>query len=35
MIAAASSEGDAAINWNDNFDNIADTVDLIFGTGSG
>ena len=33
MIAAASSEGDAAINWNDNFNNVADTVDLIFGSG--
>jgi hypothetical protein len=33
MIAAASSEGDAAINWNDNFNNVANTVDLIFGSG--
>jgi len=33
MIAAASSEGDAATNWNTNFNNVADTVDLIFGGG--
>ena len=32
MIAAASSEGDAAKNWSANYDNVADTVDKIFGT---
>ncbi len=33
MIAAASSEGDAAKNWSSNYNNVADTVDKIFGTG--
>ena len=33
MIAAASSEGAAAANWNDNFNKISGTVDLIFGAG--
>ena len=32
MIAAASSEGDAAKNWSSNYNNVADTVDKIFGT---
>jgi len=33
MIAAASSEGDAAKNWSSNFNNVSTTVDRIFGTG--
>ena len=33
MIAAASSEGDAAKNWSANFNNAATTIDNIFGTG--
>jgi hypothetical protein len=33
MIAAASSEGDAAKNWSANYDNVASTVDRIFGIG--
>ena len=33
MIAAASSEGDAAKNWSSNFNNASATVDRIFGTG--
>ena len=33
MIAAASSEGDAAKNWSANYDNVASTVDRIFGVG--
>ena len=33
MIAAASSEGDAAKNWSSNFNNVSATVDRIFGTG--
>jgi len=32
MIAAASSEGDAAKNWSTNFTNASSTVDRIFGT---
>jgi len=31
MIAAASSEGDAAKNWSTNFTNASSTVDRIFG----
>jgi hypothetical protein len=31
MIAAASSEGDAAKNWSTNFSNASSTVDRIFG----
>ena len=31
MIAAASSEGDAAKNWSTNFDRASSTVDRIFG----
>jgi len=31
MIAAASSEGDAAKNWSSNYNNVANTVDKIFG----
>jgi hypothetical protein len=31
MIAAASSEGDAAKNWSTNFDKASNTVDRIFG----
>ena len=31
MIAAASSEGDAAKNWSTNFKNASSTVDSIFG----
>ncbi len=33
MIAAASSEGDAAKNWSTNYDNVSSIVDKIFGTG--
>ena len=33
MIAAASSEGDAAKNWSSNFTNASSTVERIFGTG--
>jgi len=33
MIAAASSEGDAAKNWSSNFQNASSTVERIFGTG--
>ena len=33
MIAAASSEGDAAKNWSTNYDNVSSVVDKIFGTG--
>ena len=32
MIAAASSEGDAAKNWSTNYDNVSSVVDKIFGT---
>jgi len=32
MIAAASSEGDAAKNWSTNYNNVAGIVDKIFGT---
>ncbi len=31
MIAAASSEGDAAKHWSTNFDNASSTIDKIFG----
>ena len=31
MIAAASSEGDAAKNWSTNFTNASNTIDRIFG----
>ena len=31
MIAAASSEGDAAKNWSSNFTNASNTIDRIFG----
>ena len=31
MIAAASSEGDAAKNWSTNFKNASSTIDKIFG----
>ena len=31
MIAAASSEGDAAKNWSTNYNNVAGIVDKIFG----
>jgi len=31
MIAAASAEGDAAKNWSSNYNNVASTVDKIFG----
>jgi hypothetical protein len=31
MIAAASSEGDAAKNWSTNFTNASSTIDKIFG----
>ena len=33
MIAAASSEGDAAKNWSTNFNNASATIDRLFGTG--
>jgi len=33
MIAAASSEGDAAKNWSSNYNNVSSVVDKIFGTG--
>jgi len=33
MIAAASSEGDAAKNWSSNFQNASSTIERIFGTG--
>ena len=33
MIAAASSEGDAAKYWSTNFKNASTTIDNIFGTG--
>jgi hypothetical protein len=33
MIAAASSEGDAAKNWSSNFTNASSTIERIFGTG--
>ena len=32
MIAAASSEGDAAKNWSSNYNNVSNIVDKIFGT---
>ena len=32
MIAAASSEGDAAKNWSNNFSSASSTIDRIFGT---
>ena len=32
MIAAASSEGDAAKNWSSNFSSASGTIDRIFGT---
>jgi len=32
MIAAASSEGDAAKNWSSNYNNVSSVVDKIFGT---
>jgi len=34
MIAAASSEGDAAKNWSSNYKNVSSIVDSIFGTGN-
>ena len=31
MIAAASAEGDAAKNWQTNFNNVSTVVDKLFG----
>jgi len=33
MIAAASAEGDVAKNWTTNFNNIAGTINKVFGLG--
>ena len=33
MVAAASAEGDAAKNWQTNFNNISSSIDKIFGIG--
>jgi len=32
MVAAAGAEGDAAKNWNTNFNNVSSTIDRFFGT---
>ena len=33
MVAASSAEGDAAKNWQTNFNNVSSTIDRIFGIG--
>ena len=33
MVAAAGTEGDAAKNWQTNFNNVSSTIDRMFGTG--
>ena len=33
MVAAAGSQGDAAKNWQTNFNNVSSTIDRMFGGG--